>query len=556
MHLSQHIRRGWRTRLTASDGFTMIAVLGILSTLMLLSAAAFAAAGGDLHLGRNDEDQKRAYAAAEAGIQNYMFHLNADNGYWAKCTNVPQPNAVNQASTPMTPPGNPSRAWQPVPGGNTWYTLDLVPANGQSSCVYGNATATMIDTKSGTFQIRSTGRSNNVDRSIVATFKRRGFLDYIYYTDFETADPIWYAVDTYGLPTRNSNGQSLVTWASQNCATHHWSDPPGRANLYYGPNGQIYYNNQWYPYTVGCSEIQFAPQDAVYGPMHTNDQILVCGSPTFGRNAQDNIESSDPQGWRGSSSSGCSGNTPNFAGTKVFNAATVNLPPSDQTLQQVTQPQYVFSGTTTIVLNGSSMTVNGRTMSLPSNGVIYVQNGPGTCGQLYQPLNPYSDPSACADVYVSGTYSSNLTISSAKDIIVNGDIRRNGDMMLGLIANNFIRVLHDVTRNQYDPTNCTNIGSRTLPNVHIDAAILTLNDSFTVDNYYCGAALGTITINGAIAQKFRGPVGTGNGSQVATGYTKNYTYDDRLRFRSPPYFLDPVQASWRIQRYDEQLPAR
>ena len=32
-----------------------------------------------------------------------------------------------------------------------------------------------------------------------------------------------------------------------------------------------------------CSNIQFAPGDVVNGPMHTNDQILICGNPTFGR---------------------------------------------------------------------------------------------------------------------------------------------------------------------------------------------------------------------------------------------------------------------------------
>ena len=47
-------------------------------------------------------------------------------------------------------------------------------------------------------------------------------------------------------------------------------------------------------------------------------------------------------------------------------------------------------------------------------------------------------------------------------------------------------------------------------------------------------------------------LGTSNGP---TGYTKNYVYDDRLKYRSPPYFLDPVQASWKVNRINEQVPA-
>ena len=176
----------------------------------------------------------------------------------------------------------------------------------------------------------------------------------------------------------------------------------------------------------------------------------------------------------------------------------------------------------------------------------------GTCGAGYEPLDPYSAPAGCGDVTVHGTYGANLTIAAEKDVIIDGDLRRSGDVMLGLIANNFIRVYHPV-RNRGANNSCTN-DTGTMNDVTIDAAILSLQHSFTVDNYYCGSALGNLTVNGVIAQKFRGPVGRGNGNSVLNGYTKRYNYDDRLRYRSPPNFLDPVQSAWRIVRYTEQLP--
>ena len=37
---------------------------------------------------------------------------------------------------------------------------------------------------------------------------------------------------------------------------------------------------------------------------------------------------------------------------------------------------------------------------------------------------------------------------------------------------------------------------------------------------------------------------------------KEYKYDDRLKYRSPPHFIDPVQAQWRVQIRSEQVPAR
>ncbi|HYV15429.1 MAG TPA: pilus assembly PilX N-terminal domain-containing protein [Conexibacter sp.] len=558
-----------RAFLAGEEGFTMIAVMGILAAGMALSVAAFAAAGGDVRLSRNDEDQKRAYAAAEAGVQDYFFHLNQDNSYWAKCTTVtPAHPALNQkGASPLKT--------RLVPGSTASYAIELLPANGATACDPSNAEATMITAtgqQSGTFSIRSTGFSNNVKRKIIATFRRRSFLDFLYFTDMETTDPAWYALSTKGNPTRsgkvNSNGSftpsanpDLLSWAAANC-TRYWRNGRGSQSYPVSPDTawqQQAANGTWGSTStndVNCTEIQFVGGDTIQGPLHTNDDILVCGAPTFGRGPQDDIEVSG-SGWR----QGCGSGGPNIVGTWQPNSPVLTPPPSDTSLKQVADPNYVFKGQTTIVLNNGSMTVTNnnlspttKTLTLPSNGVVYVDydNTAGCSQTAYQPLNPYGDDAGCADAYVKGTYSQDLTIGSAKDIVVNGNIARSGDRMLGLIANNFVRVYHPVNRDATDPTSCTNSNS-TPTNISIDAAILALNHSFTVDNYYCGNPLGTLTVNGTIAQKFRGPVGRGSGSNIANGYLKDYEYDDRLRLREPPYFIDPVQAAWRIQRYAEQV---
>lgn len=553
MSRTDRIRRR-RTELASEEGFTLIAVLGVMLALMALTVTAFAAAGGDIRLGRYDQDQKRAYAAAEAGIQRYLYQLNEDNGYWARCTNVPPPMKVNQAWNGVGPD---PRQRVNIPGSTEQYAVELIPANGRPSCNPADATDTMIDSSTGTFRIRSTGFANNAKRSIVATMRRRGFLDFLYFTDYETADSTWYDVDTGGRPTSSTgapsfNGETLSAWGSRTCNQTYWRN--GRGGLSY--NGWLQTattpapNGTWSRFNDTCTEIQFAPGDVIAGPLHTNDDILVCGRPTFGRTPTDRIEASG-NGWRGSGS--CSGNSPNFVGTWVPNSPVLTLPPSNGSLKDEVDPGYTFTGNTTIVLNGSSMTVNGSPMPLPPNGVVYVKNG--TCGSGYKPLNPYNDPPGCGNVNISGTYSESLTIAAEKDIIIRGDVNRSGDVLLGLIANEFIRIYHPVTRDPNDPTKCNNAPG-TMNNVEVDAAILSLNHSFTVDNYYCGAPLGTLTVNGTIGQKFRGPVGRGGGSGKVNGYTKDYNYDDRLRFRAPPHFLDPVQAAWRIQRYTEQVPAR
>jgi hypothetical protein len=88
----------------------------------------------------------------------------------------------------------------------------------------------------------------------------------------------------------------------------------------------------------------------------------------------------------------------------------------------------------------------------------------------------------------------------------------------------------------------------------IEAAILAINHSFIVDNWGCGGDLGDLTVSGAIAQKYRGTVGTHVGSSIVTGYAKAYSYDYELRYHQPPYFLDPVQAGWGILQETEQVP--
>ena len=44
---------------------------------------------------------------------------------------------------------------------------------------------------------------------------------------------------------------------------------------------------------------------------------------------------------------------------------------------------------------------------------------------------------------IKGTYAKDLTVSAEKDIIVNDDVdKRSGDVMLGMIANKFVRIYH------------------------------------------------------------------------------------------------------------------
>jgi hypothetical protein len=528
-----------RARLAGEDGFSMLAVIMVMIAAAMFVAAGYAAANGDLPVSRNSQDRKAAYAAAESGINFYRFRLDSDNDYWTKCTTVPGApglSPVNQETVAAA-----QRKWRNVPGSSAEYTIDLVPANGYSACAVG-VNDSMIDRASRTFRIRATGRpssTSNLRRTVNATFRRKSFLDFLYFTDYETVDPAAY-------PAAATSRSQSSTWAKDNCADKRRTVRPKSGPA---PSGR------------GCEEIQFADFD----------DLLACGNPQFGRQdpGTDKIEVSLP-GPGHKQNAGCAG-TPVFNGPFQHSTEKMTMPPSNDELKNMALPGYLFEGKTTIRFNATgNMTVvnpylNGgaaTNMGLPSNGVIYVRNG--TCTGTVSPIQAsYDDDDGCAQVYVSGTYTANVTVGSQNDIIVraaqgtnNGDlVRANDSVVMGLVANNYVRVAHPVD------SNCQNVTAgahQAMPSVRIDAAILSLQHSFVVDNWQCGAKLGKLTVNGAIAQKYRGAVGSTeriNGVTYVHGYEKDYNYDDRLKVRSPPYFLDPVASAWGVIRTNEQVPA-
>ena len=63
----------------------MLLALFVLMVTTLLLGAAYVAVTNDTQLSRNDLDQKRAYAAAQAGISQYIYQLNQNPNYWEQC---------------------------------------------------------------------------------------------------------------------------------------------------------------------------------------------------------------------------------------------------------------------------------------------------------------------------------------------------------------------------------------------------------------------------------------------------------------------------------------
>jgi type II secretory pathway pseudopilin PulG len=517
------------------EGFTMIMTVIGLSLIALLVAVSVAAVNGDVHQSARDLSRKQAYEAAKAGIDEYAYHLHTDNGYWAKCTAVTGSNAVNQQGVTTNS--------RPVPGNSgAKYAIELIPATGHSTCDSTNvstATASMLEPMGpmkGTFRIRSTGFSGNAKVSVTATFKPASFLDYVYFTQLETSDPVTYS------------NESTIKGAYEQCSK---TLEAGRYTATIPNSGGKY-----------CDVISFVKGDNIKGPMHTNDYFAICETPTLGRNASDPVEvSSGSPGWYSTkdvphSGSNCTGN-PNIAGTFRINSPVLIPPSTNSQLATIAEPAFRFKGQVHICLNGATMTVSSAgancetgvlyTGAFPGNGVVYVENV--SCSGAYTPVETtYEATSTCGNAYVHGSYSGQLTVAAGNDVIIDGNLTHSSEeAMLGLIANNFIRVYHPfvnvVINVKTGQTECQN-ATGSIENITIDAALLAINHSFIVDNYKCGNSLGKLNVKGAISQKYRGAVGTSGG----TGYLKNYEYDERLHTIEPPSFIEPVQSDWVIGR--------
>ena len=498
-----------RTRLAAEGGFTMIIALGVLAVTSLLLGALFIAVGGDVHTSQHDLDSKRAYSAAEAGVNAFLYQLNQNPNYWTSCSN----DTLSQTQVPGTSPAE-------------YYSYVAIPANGFTSCT-SKTIASLIDTSSGSLRMEFTGYSGNpqVQRTVVASFRKLTPLDFLWYTVYEALDSSINGFTGCGVFYRQGRNSSCnINWVSG---------------------------------------------DTMNGPTYTQDQYLILGSPTFGRGPDDKIESLAP----GTNASAvCSGNNCGsavFKGTRVWSARLVPLPSDNSELLTDAQNNgQVFSGTTTIVLNGTNATVTNCPSSCgaPTNvnisqyPIIYVSNAASCSPGAYDPFTATYSNSGCAgDVYVSGNYTTPLTIAAANNIIVNGNITTTessgiptGSAVLGLVANQDVRVMHGLgasDSNAPGPCDQDNSTTQSFSNLHIDAAILSLKHSFIVDHYNCGAPLGSLTINGALVQNFRGAVGTSDGSgNIFTGYVKSYTYDDRLAYLLPPYLFDISTGGWEVDR--------
>jgi Tfp pilus assembly protein PilX len=597
-------RRWARVRHDGERGVALITVIGLGAVLLILSATMVSVAIGGTRASRSDSDFNAAIAAAYAGVEDYQSKLANDNTYTQYGTKA------TEFSKTSTFTGTADNRAFGVGATGTW-----MPVGDSTTSSYRYEVDNSAYSKSGILRLRATGKVGTTTRSVVAGLKQKGFIDFLYFTDYEIIDP----------QLSNTSCAPAYDWAVTS-----------RAN---------------------CSPLQFGPADVIDGPLHTNDTLLICGATFNGT-----VTSANPGTPRFDTPSGCSAPTFAVSGSPAF-AKRVDMPATNQSLRQevrsdlknstVPRPGCLYTGPTTITFNsGGTMTVyspytvatnvagepvtsgsvaggcgspgfsasgstlgspGGQTLPVPANNLVFVQDVPSLASDPNFPktaLKSFSCTGAdgkvagngvgfpvrdetppvtsgdtisygCTkgDVFVKGALKGNVTLAAANYVYVTGDLTYVDPAadMLGLVGQNAVFVHNPVrtttTTESYNATcrngfyvyTCTqtrDVSTSTLldrsrTDRTVSAAILSVAHTFTVQNYNLdnGNPKGKLIINGAIAQKFRGAVATTQGGSIVTGYTKAYKYDTRLAFMAPPKFLSPVSTSYGISQLVESKTA-
>jgi hypothetical protein len=282
-------------------------------------------------------------------------------------------------------------------------------------------------------------------------------------------------------------------------------------------------------YSVIEGAINWASKDTIYGPFHTQDNMLVNGNPVFWGKATNRL---------GMTKSPASSKPQFYGGYQT--GIDIPMPSDFNPLKTAAQSGGKY-------LNGMDMTI-----TFNNDGTLTVKEGAGAPTRV--PLSTYAPNGALmvngGNIRIKGKFTGQLTISAQAGGVagkgkvyldssvtyVHNPLNGPSDDLLGVCAEDSVVI-----------TNNTN--NRT--GIDIQASIFSLNKGMGAEQYASGSPRGRINLLGGVSQQQRAAVGTIDGSgNVITGYSKSYRYDDRLMNQSPPYF--PTTGSYEILSWYER----
>lgn len=364
--MRSRLLRRIRDTARGEEGVVLVAVILTSLVLSLMAVAALGYATAQMPQARDQQDRAAALAAAESGIEDYLMHVNRDTEY------------VRRG---FVDPDNPAfGGFVALPGrsdGTAEYRIDDVDVSALAS--------------TGRVSVVATGRVQGVQRTVKVALARKLFTDYAYMSDLEVNDP-----RNFGKYPRAGGDDAKTAELEQRCAVYEWQN---RVTSSSGKDD--------------CGELYWYSGDVLNGKLHTNDLVVIGGSPRF----NDHVESGCQQvPGCGDLSGGVYKNFHTQSGSATFKypsdgngfgvsaGGVLEFPPNNQKLSlqaQAPNAGCLFTGPTRIVLKGTyaevysrnSKVTNGaacggsadggfkRIVPMQSTGlVIYVQNIPAAPG--------------------------------------------------------------------------------------------------------------------------------------------------------------------------------
>ncbi len=268
--------------------------------------------------------------------------------------------------------------------------------------------------------------------------------------------------------------------------------------------------------SAGGQTIWFASGGVIEGPLHSNDQLHIAGTPTFKGPVSSVATTLDYL------NGGPPNDKPDFQDTLKLGADAIQLPNPDLTELKAAS-SLVLKGDTTVKFNGNWIQVTNNNVTsvvqVKDCPALFVDGGNLTVagGTLDGQMTVATNQSI--SITDSVIYKCDPTQGKADPDCINSDgVVAYDDDVLGMVAK------QDVTVSKKAPNDVT-----------IHATMMAIQGSFGVENYNVNKK-GTLTILGGILQDTRGAVGTFSGSTTVSGYQKSYHYDTRLLNMSPPYY--------------------
>lgn len=477
------------------EGMALVLVVGSMLLLMSFLLVGATYAMSSTKFSRYNQDYLAAMAAAQAGVDDFISRLNANDlyGRTVDCDNMAM---VTPAACGVADYG-----WQPVEQGATDPDAPAFHYKVNTADAFSTGTIGMV----------STGRANGVYRTIEVAVGKGGSTDYVYYTDYESLDP--------ENPFYSSTPPNQCGTSGTHLARYEWQ---GRA---------------------GCTEIQFGPGDVLDGRVFSNDSIWSVGGRFLQgiesaypecRNVQRNNRSTWNRCLRGGSTFTGTGSNATFGEAPQY-APELYL--ADSSAEFANFPGCHYYGATRIKFNSNgTMTVwspdtqaavlhggaqihkygdegegpsdcgspsalassSGATVPVPSDYVIYAAPIPPGAGVPQQivpaghidgelPLGNYDpsyhtgiagsaghrtsgnpNPGTCSsnyrcfkvdksmldtrkyrnegNIYIQGVLKGRVTVAAAQSVVVTGDLMLagglNDDDLLGLVATNTVEIIH------------------------------------------------------------------------------------------------------------------